>query len=277
MTSSEAYSLDWRSQFANLEGYLRETGGVVHVRTGPDGPSSNFSKVLRHRLRSEQWPREWSTVQIAPSNRNLHYLSDILDQIATSAGLSLASAQQRGPNIEVLKNIRAHTVHMQDVDITVGQEHAVGDGDKVKRLCGALRTALRARRVALIFLDTHDYEAEFLRTLSRTLWDGALEKLVAHGLLLVDVSDPKKLASMGVPWPPTPSLTLDLPDRYDSDTRGHAIEDLAQLVFHEGLFPTLETATISATALLSTAFTVADAYSQLGVLLAAMRTGVIAR
>jgi hypothetical protein len=277
MTSAEAYSLDWRSQFANLEGYLRETGGVVHVRTGPDGPSSNFSKVLRHRLSSEQWPREWSTAQIAPSNRNLHYLSDILDQIASSAGLSLASAQQRGPNIEVIKNIRARTVYVQDVDITVGQEQAAGDADKVKRLCRALRTALRARRVALIFLDTHDYEAEFLRTVSRTLWDGALEELVAHGLLLVDISDPKKLANMQVPWPPTPSLTLDLPDRYDSDTRAHAIEDLAQLIFDEGLFPTLETATISATALLSTAFTIADAYSQLGVLLAAMRAGVTAR
>ncbi|MEV6489041.1 hypothetical protein AB0M20_10475 [Actinoplanes sp. NPDC051633] len=122
----------------------------------------------------------------------------------------------------------------------------------------------------MLFINTHLFDPRDLMEVRQRLWDDALAELVEEGLLLLDLSDPLQLTSRPDVWPPEACLVLDLPDRYDSETRGHALQDLTNIALEKGWFATAEEAAASARMLLATSLDINSAYASLALALAGL-------
>src|SRR6266480_3655632 len=182
MTDIAAKIIDWRSQMSALQPHLEGLGGVIQVRLGNDSPGSAFARALRFTMKEEGWPFPWSCVQIDYENASTHYVSDIVRQIRKTAGLVVeASDISRQVTIDVGKDIKARgNVDIHDVNIAVesNQDSAVQFESYIQRLCDALRQELTSRRIALLFMNSHEYSRAELARMRRTIWDGALDGLV---------------------------------------------------------------------------------------------------
>ncbi len=280
MSLTRTWVVDWRSQFTLLRPYFEGAGGVVHVHAGPGAPSSAFARGLRSKLQTESWPFTWSTVQIAASNANTHYLPDIIRQIAKTAGLPLptpSTESQPAGTVNVGTSIKARgNVTLSNIDVTLTNSdyygRAMEEEERIASLCRSLRTFLERRRMALIFLDSHQSDEPSLIELGRKLWDGALSQLVAVGLLVVDIFDPLAMTDRSPAWPPEPDLIIPLPDRFVSEALAAAREDLVAILIEVGCFPTLAEATASAETMLAMAQDVRTLYAGLG--MARLKLGV---
>jgi len=166
-------------------------------------------------------------------------------------------------------------VVVRDIDIAFPYDEygkAMREGERITQLCDSLREVLATRRVALVFVDTHESDAQSLTDLGRKLWEGALAELTDSGLLVIDIFDPGALAGKSSAWPPDPCLVLELPDRYDHDSRADALEDLASIALREGWFPTFDEARASAMTILAVSDNIRDVYA--GLAAAVVRLGV---
>lgn len=273
MTGVAAYCLDWRSQFAALDPYFRGAGGVIRIHAGPGSPSSIFAKVLRHKLATVTSPYRWSSVQIDPLNANTHYLPDIVRQIEKSVGIP-APGHARVPAVSIGNGVNAGgSVTIRDVDISVmydDYDRSAQEDARIAHLRRSLSETLKTQRVALLFINSHLADIRNLTEVRHRLWDEALAALVAEGLLVLDLSDPLRLAGRVAIWPPDPSLVLDLPDRYDSETRTHALQDLTEIALEQGWFGTGQEASASAKMLLATSVDINSAYASLTLALAGL-------
>lgn len=269
--------LDWKGQLSALRPYFEGCGGVVHVHASSTSPVSAFARVVRSKLTANEWPFQWSTVQIDPSDAGTRYASDIISQIWKNTELNFPRADRRPVTINVgNENDAGGNVVVSNVDINVtydeyGQSEAVAG--KIEQLCASLKVTLEKRRVALIFVDTHKTNASNLNTLGRKLWEGALGNLTQSGLLVVDIFDPALLAGKTYAWPPDPDVILQLPDRYDDQSRSQAHNDLASIALAEGWFSTHEEARAFAATILATSDDVRDVYARLARAVASFGNG----
>lgn len=281
MTPIPARRLDWQPQFAVLRPYFEGRGGIVHVHAGSTSPVSAFARVVRGQLAADEWPFKWSTVQIDPSNASTHYVADIIVQIRKNVKLSLTNAYRQPVTINVGNENEADgnvTVSNVDIDIAYdeyGQSEL--ESERIDHLCASLKVVLETRRVALIFVDTHKSDANSLTSLGRKLWEGALDNLTQGGLLVIDIFDPALFGGGVYAWPPDPDLIVQLPDRYDDQSRTHALSDLASIALDEGWFLTYEEARAFAATVLATSDDVRDVYARLARAVAGFGTGVDVR
>ena|ERR1022692_2444549 len=281
MTLVPARRVDWKSQFSALRPYCEGRGGVVHIHAGPTSPTSAFARVVRAQLAADVWPFKWSTVQIDPTNASTHYIPDIIAQINKNVRLSLAEANQRPVTINIgNENDAGGNVIVSDIDIDFGSDgygQSELESKRIDHLCVSLKAVLETRRVALIFVETHKSDANSLTRLGRKLWEGALGDLTQSGLLVVDIFDPALLAHRTYAWPPDPDLILQLPDRYDDQTRSEALADLASIALDESWFPTYEEAKAFALTVLAMSDDIRDIYARLGRVVAGLGAGANVR
>lgn len=246
------------------------------MHAGGGAPVAAFAKVLRQKLASEARPYAWSSVQIDPANYSTRFVPDIVTQIAKSAGLTLPPpAAKKAAGVTIGSDVRAGgNVDFTNISVSLPWDEdfqSVSESDRVDALCSALRAALRTRRVAVIFVDTHLAEPRDLVRLSNRLWDGGLAELVEHGLLVLDIFDPVVQANKCQVWPPEPCLVLNLPERFDHDSRMHAMEDLVRIAADEQLFPSEEEARAFARTLLSSFGVVRDLHAYLATVITGLR------
>lgn len=241
MSGQEGYIVDWREQMSRLEVYLDQRGGVVHIRIGRDSPTSAFVKALRLTMHDDQWSHPCKSVQIDNSNASTHYLADIVLQLARAIDLDLGSfeREEKGP-IEVAKDIRAGgDVHVHDISVSVGEDEfdaRLREHKRTERLLDAIESYLGERRLAIIFYESHLHDRKQLSAFRTKVWNEGLERLVSHGLLLVDCSDPTHSSHQDGTWPPGPDCSIDLPDMYDASARTHATDDLADIAIAQGIY-----------------------------------------
>ena len=275
VTPVPARCLDWKAQFSKLNPFFEGRGGVVHVHAASTSPASAFARVIRGQLATDKWPFKWSTVQIDPSNNaSTHYVPDIISQIRKSANLDIATANPHPLTVNVGNEIDAGgNVTVSNIDIEVGNDEygrSALESERISSFCVALKAALEMHRVALIFVDTHRTNKKSLTSLGRKLWEGALENLTPSGLLVIDIFDPARMASKTYAWPPDPDLILPLPDRYDDESRTHALDDLVSIALDEDWFLTYEEARAFAVTVLATSDDVRDVYARLARAVAGM-------
>ena len=276
MTRVPVRCLDWKRQLAELRPYFEGRGGVVHVHASSASPVSAFARVLRAKLAADGWPFPWSTVQIDPSDASTHYAPDIISQIRRNVELNVRPVSWSPFTISVgNENKAGGDIVVSNVDIDIAYDEygqSALESEKIDQLCVSLKIALKTRRVGLIFVDTHKTSANNLSTLGRKLWEGALEGLTQSGLLVVDIFDPALLAGKAHAWPPDPDLILPLPDRYDDQSRTHALDDLAAIALAEGWFATSEEAHAFGRTILATSDDVRDVYARLARAVAGLGT-----
>jgi hypothetical protein len=267
MTAIRDRVIDWRSQMAALQPYLKGLGGVIHIHVGINSPGSAFAKALCTLMKDGQWPFPWRSVQFDYNDASTHYAFDIIRQIAKSTGIPATSAGMEQPHaIAIAKDIRAGgNVNIENINVTV-ESSRLQAGYDIDKLCDALREQLATQRVALLFMNSHQYNRPELARMRRTIWDGALEELINHGLLLLDFSEPQQISDPTL-WPPDPCLVIELNDKYDAISRRAAGEDLAQIAYEEGLVTTPEEAEGFAKAMLMTSYNIRDMYARLALCL----------
>jgi hypothetical protein len=274
MTTLSASVIDWRAQMTTIEPYLKGLGGVVHVRVGNDSPGSAFSRALRSRMREEQWPFQWTSVQVSRDNASTHYALDIVRQIQQKTGYESQPVKEIG---ELTAGVGTHikaggNVDIHGINITLepGINAPVDSGQEVRQLCAWLGQELETKRIALIFMNSHEYSEQELRALRKAIWDGAFDRLLAQGLVLFDFSDPQRAPDLAL-WPPEPSAAIDLPDKYDNEARIAATEDLAKIAYEKGVVTSEEQAKGFAQAILMTSANIRDMYSRLALVVVVPR------
>lgn len=248
MSRPKVPSIDWRRLFEQLQPYLTHTGGVVHIQTKTESPISAFTKVLRSKMESEAIDRKWVTVQIDGANPGTHYLSDMIFEIERTLGLqtqadqippisiSLASDIQAGDKVQIEHNV---------INYLGGERSGVREilQSRVNQIIQRLDESSGQQRLGIIFYESHQADRNELAAFRTVLWDSALEELTEKGLLLIDTSIEGWMHEF---WPPEPDLVVDLPDRYDKDSRKEAVDDLAAILLQEGKVTTKKEALIFA-------------------------------
>ncbi|MGL5824085.1 MAG: hypothetical protein ACRCYU_04505 [Nocardioides sp.] len=250
MTKASGWKIDWREQLSEILA-LRDhgAGGVVHIHAGAESPKAAFARVLRGELSSSSHDRSWRTVQIDPDNSNTHYLTDIVQQVSKSTGVSLVIPSS-SPTVQVANNLEAGgALLIKDVTINAGL--GASAVTYVEALCESLRKLLPTRRVAIIFMNTHQYSVSDLDRMMSVLWIDALENLVPLGLVVVDIFDPVEMACKNSSWPPDSTILLDLPSAYDDRSRIAAVEDIATLTLEKGMCKSSEQAEVFANAIVT--------------------------
>jgi hypothetical protein len=265
MTLAGGRLIDWRQEFAPLQEYFEERGGVVHILASDAGPTSSFAKAVRMRLEAGLWRRPWASVQIDGSNPNTHYMEDIVLQLESSLGVQdLGRQSAPSGGVSVGTDIEAHAVEIRDVSISIDDDpflRAERSRARVDRVADAVRDTSSERRVALVFLHSHTHDPGALSRFRRMVWDQALAELTQVGLLLIDIGDPAQRG--GEDWPPDPDLVIDLPAQYDQASTADARDDLAEIVLSEGLFATREEATAFGATLLASSNDVREVHARL--------------
>ncbi len=262
----DSHVVNFRSEVDRLAPFLDGAGGVVHVRSSPRAPASIFARTIRTVMHRRRQPFPWVSVQIDPSNPNTHYVADILLQISSTCNFSIKSdLPAETSTVEIAKDIHARDVNISNVTVNLGEdpfEWAVRGRERVVRAARALGALLPETRVALIFLEMHTNSVEILRQVRRDLWDDALGPLTERGLLLIDISDPRKMSS-DCPWPPPADAAFDLPVLFDKAARSAATDDLAEIAHTLELFDSLEKAQVFGKTLIAASPDIRDVHAGL--------------
>jgi len=244
MSRPKVPSIDWRRLFEQLHPYLAHKGGVVHILTKTESPNSAFTKVLRSKMESEAIDRKWVTVQIDGANPGTHYLSDMIYEIEHTLGLQAPADQIQDISINLAKNIHAGgevQIAGNVINYVGGERPGVWESlqSRVNQIIQRLDESSGQQRLGIIFYESHHADRNELAAFRTVLWNSALEELTEKGLLLIDISIEGWVHES---WPPEPDLVVDLPDRYDKESRKEAVDDLAALLLQEGIVATEEAA-----------------------------------
>jgi hypothetical protein len=240
-------TINWRSEFSRLNNYFQNDGGVIHIKTTQDSPSSAFVKALRSRMEHEKWEIPWQTIQIEGNNAATHYLSDIINQIERSIGI-ITPSTAKNHNINIAADIEAGgDVEISNITVNYGQNggnlHARAD-----QIAKTILSISEEKRTCIIFFDSDNADPKELTAFRTLVWDDKLEHLLSKGLLLIIFSEQN---SDIYHWAPEPDVILELPDRYSVDSARNAIEDITVFAITQKLFASSEEAQTFATTLVA--------------------------
>ena len=240
-------TINWRSEFSRLNNYFQNDGGVIHIKTTPNSPSSAFVKALRSRMEHEKWEIPWQTIQIEGNNAATHYLSDMIDQIERSIGF-IGPSSTNDHNINIATDIESGgNVQVSNINVNYSQNggNLHGRADQITK---TILNLSEEKRTCIIFFDSDNADQKELTAFRTIVWDDKLEHSLSKGLLLIIFSDQN---SDTYHWAPEPDAVLELPERYSADSARDAIEDIAVFAISQKLFTSREEAHTFATTLVA--------------------------
>lgn len=240
-------SINWRTEFSRLNNYFQNEGGVIHIKTTQNSPSSAFVKALRSRMEHEKWEISWQTIQIEGNNAATHYLSDMIDQIERSIGI-VAPTLEKNHNINIATGIESGgDVEISNITVNYGQNGGNLHG-RADQIAKTILNVSKEKRTCLIFFDSDNADPKELGAFRTIVWDDKLEHLLSSGLLLIIFSEQN---SDTYHWIPEPDVILELPERYSPDSARNAIEDIVEFAISQKLFASSEEAQTFATTLVA--------------------------
>ncbi|MDR6620357.1 hypothetical protein [Sinomonas atrocyanea] len=256
------FKIDWRKQFAKLEPFASEKGGVVHIRVGSESPTNAFLRTFNDYLVNSIWPKKWSTVNIDVDREQSHFLGDIVQRIGKKIGASVSVDDGRGVVVNIGNNNSAHqNLSIENVRVNVTGLTTLQA--RIETLCGLLKDVLEHRRIAIIFRNLESLSGNQLNLLHSCLWDDALAELISAGLLIIDVHAAGAASLSDSSWPPDPDIVLGLPSEYDYDDARAAKEDLINFALGMGLYADPMHASVFAETLLMSNQTVGGLHAAL--------------
>src|SRR4051812_37365553 len=180
--------IDWREQFAKLHPFLSQHGGVVHIRTSDSPPESIFTKALKHQMLTGVWPRSWRIVQF--DSVRAYDVAEMVRQFQQALELPVPDEPaEPAIAINVAKDIRARIVTIHDVTVRASfdYESRYHLDSQIRQLREEILSQADVRRLAVIFVNSHDHALDTLHNFRRQLWDATFEHCIAAGLLLIDI------------------------------------------------------------------------------------------
>ena len=241
-------TINWRSELAQLDRFLSKEGGVVHIRTASESPSSAFAKALRSRMEYGAWDKPWQTIQIDGNNSETHYLVDIIHQFERTLDIDSGTSTNTNTTVTIGSNIVAGgDVDISDVHVHIphNSEHL---HDRAERINSFITKSSEAQRLGIFILDADKEESRELSAFRSVLWDKRLENRIPNGLLLIAfIGHNGSLPD----WLPEADEVIDLPALYCNQSARNAIEDLKNFFISHQLFPTENEANAFAMAMVS--------------------------
>ncbi|KUM54306.1 hypothetical protein [Rheinheimera sp. EpRS3] len=224
-------TINWRKELKILNRYIKSEGGVLHIKTTPDSPSSAFSKSIRNVMENNTWDRRWVTVQFDGDNAATHYLSDMISQLEVS--LELDEFQTVLPAHEINignNNIAGGNIEISNINVSIVGANSFQE--RIKRIIQHIENKADEQRVALFLFNTgsNNTDQKELKRFKNQLWDNRLEKLVEKGVLLIAFSHSE---SDTLDWLPEPDDVLNLPSSYCSESKANAREDIARFLLEQ--------------------------------------------
>lgn len=228
-------TINWRNELNVLDEYIKTKGGVIHITTTEESPSSAFCKSLRNIMEHGAWEKQWITVQIDGDNSSTHYFNDMIIQIETTLKLDPLPTRTQN-NINIGNNINAGgDVEIRDVNVNLPLES--GTQERIRRILDTLQQSASEKRLAIFLFNTDsaDTEKHELRQFRLRLWENNLSKLTDEGFLLIAFSHRNNDATS---WLPDPDEVIYLPSEYNEQSANHAIEDIAKYLLEQNLVKT---------------------------------------
>lgn len=225
-------TINWRKELKILDRYIKSEGGVLHIKTTPDSPSSAFSKSIRNIMENNTWDRRWVTVQFDGDNAATHYLSDMISQLEVSLELGEFQTVLPTYQIEIGNNINAGgDVEISNIKVAIADTNDFQE--RIKRIIQHIENKADEQRLALFLFNTgsSNTDQKELKRFKNQLWDNRLEKLVEKGVLLIAFSHHE---SNNLDWLPDPDDVLNLPSSYCSESKKNAREDIARFLLEQG-------------------------------------------
>ncbi len=241
MSRPKIPTINWKKELEVLDSYIRSKGGVIHIRTTEDSPSSAFCKALRSIMENASWEKQWITIQFDGDNSSTHYLNDMLDQLEISLKLEPIEVANTGFGIHVGNEISAEgNVEVSDVKISVNEGTNLRR-ERVQRIVNLIRQDADKIRLAIILFntDSENTNKNELKNFKSWFLDHGLLDLVSAGFLLIGFSHRSSDTSN---WLPEPDEVIDLPSTYDEMSEAHAKEDIANFLLSNGFAETIEEA-----------------------------------
>lgn len=228
-------TINWRSELAQLDRFLKKDGGVVHIRISSDSPSVVFAKALRSRMTYEPSGMPWQTIQIDGDNAATHYLVDIIDQFERTLGIDSGSTINTNTTVTIASNIEAGgDVEIGDINVHISNSGGMLH-DRAEKINATLSKLLKDQRMAIFIFEGDEDNSRELSAFRSVLWDKRLENWVPNGLLLIAFIGHKG----GVPnWLPDADEVIDLPTLYSDESARNAIEDLKNFFISRELLAT---------------------------------------
>jgi hypothetical protein len=229
------YKIDWKKERDALTPHMNGKGGIIRVEyRGDECAPNNFNAMLK------QWHAEVGapsfSIRIDPDYFTTRTLEDILDEFDKKlavAGYPTAPVDAARTTILSENRVGGNaTFHMENVFINGGFDGAKIRSKRVSAVLAALVDFLKKGRCMVVAQHHSPADQNFFW---RHFWQGGLDTLVAHGLLLVHFHD-KNADDRLHTDAPAPDLTLTLPRDLSSDDRDEqAYDDLYDVFKEKGL------------------------------------------
>ncbi len=227
MARTKIPTINWRSELGKLDSYFQDLGGVIHINTSEDSPSSYFVKAICSRMENDEFDREIITIVIDGENSATRYLKDILDEIESILEIEVVN-DTYNPIVNIGNNINSGgDVIIEDVSVVqnFGQPNP---RTRAKRIIKTIEDMLPKIRVAIILNNVESSDPNELLSFKSTLWDNGLSELVEDGMLLIGLIQEN---CQFLDKLPEPDLVFDLPSKYDNESKRNAKEDIAQHIY----------------------------------------------
>lgn len=233
MGARETPFIDWRTHKGDLQPFLIDRGGVVHVKAAERAAADQFADAVGWLLQASG-----ALVLRLNGDDSTRYFSQILALLEDRLQVPPSAPVAPTPTIQVASNLTAGaSISMNDVDIHYSGDteaerhrHATETHKRCARLMEHVREKIRTKRLCLVFFGTENHAPQGLNGFRDNLWDRGLDELVGDGLLLLDFHGHPTTMPKGARWPLSPDLQIFLDARYDKEARHHATEDLSSLL-----------------------------------------------
>ncbi len=232
-------TINWKSELNVLDSYIKSSGGVIHIQTTDDSPSSAFCKALRNIMENEEHEKQWCTVQFDGDNSSTHYLNDMIDQLETTLDLEPWEAINKS-NIQVGNNINAGG-DVEISNVNINNHPSNHNRERIQRILDFVRENASNKRLAIFLFNTDSANTNKteLSKFKSWIWDNGLSRLIDSGVLLIALSH---RSSDTLSWLPDADEVFELPSSYDRESEKNAKEDIANFLLSKGLVKTEEEA-----------------------------------
>lgn len=251
--------IDWREEFAALEPFLIDRGGVVRVcYQGRACAPIPFVQTVSSAFERRATNGRRTSIRLDRQVYSTRYFADVREEFLRKLGTPTRAGLRRDvPQVLIASGNHSGGAMQIETTVNVGGDIvAMAEGRKawvslVKEHAEAYCKS--GRLMVVIMAGPSDDQDEFWRH----LWRYGLSDLTESGLLLLHMVDTEKPDAKCSEEAPSPDLELHLPTALDVARQTQATEDLVSILCKEIPGLSLESARASAKTLVhSTRFSV---------------------
>ena len=218
--------VNWTKEFADMSPYLSGKGGLVHIYGGKNSAVNTFSKRVRNAFRE----KGCTHVQLNPEDHSTRYPIGMISKLSDKLGVD----PPKHP-----KQVSIGTGNKAGRDVTVSGNYVLiekgafdASDELIKRtrlLFQKIKSIIQNRQVVIFLANSHKMNLKYWNWFWQTLWEDQLNQCCANGLLVICSQEYEREESELHEFDFQPALTIELPEKYEGESKDKATQDITDL------------------------------------------------